>query len=104
MEITYQAPTTVEKTITVDEKDLPDLYAAIRDCFLHRVQTFGLSDPYLPFEHTVVDFLNKVGIDHKKRIEVVAFFDGLLKGSALPIGAANDTETTDSAVTDLDPK
>jgi hypothetical protein len=81
MQITYKAPTAVERTVELDESELPFLYGAIRDCFLQRLRTFGLADPYLPFEEAAIEVCRKVGVDPTNRFDVVAFFDGLLIGN-----------------------
>ena len=81
MQITYKAPTTTSRTVELDESELPSLYAAIRDCFLQRLRTFGLADPYLPFEEAAIGVCRKVGVDPTNRFDVVGFFDGLLIGS-----------------------
>jgi len=83
MQITYKAPTAIERTVELDESELPPLYAAIRDCFLQRLRTFGLADPYLPFEVAAIEVCRKVGVDPSNRFDVVAFFDGLLIGNGL---------------------
>ena len=80
MQITYKAPTAIERTVELDESELPPLYAAIRDCFLQRLRTFGLADPYLPFEEAAIEVCRKVGVDPSNRFDVVAFFDCLLLG------------------------
>ena len=80
MQITYKAPTSLERTVELDESELPVLYGAIRDCFLQRLKTFGLADPYLPFEETAIEICRKVGVDPANRFDVVGFFDGLLIG------------------------
>jgi hypothetical protein len=78
MQITYKAPTAIERTVELDESELPSLYAAIRDCFLQRLRTFGLADPYLPFEEAAIEVCRKVGVDPANRFDVVAFFEGFL--------------------------
>jgi hypothetical protein len=88
MQITYKAPTTAERTVELNESELPALYGAIRDCFLQRLKTFGLADPYLPFEEATIEVCRKVGVDPANRFDVVAFFDGLLIGN----GAENSEE------------
>jgi len=80
MQITYKAPTAIERTVELDESELPTLYGAIRDCFLQRLRTFGLADPYLPFEEATIEVCRKVGVDPANRFDVVAFFEGLLIG------------------------
>lgn len=81
MQITYKAPTTTSRTVELDESELPALYGLIRDCFLQRLRTFGLADPYLPFEEAAIEVCRKVGVDPTNRFDVVGFFDGLLIGS-----------------------
>jgi hypothetical protein len=81
MQITYKAPTAIERTVELDESELPSLYSAIRDCFLQRLRTFGLADPYLPFEEAAIEVCSKVGVDPSNRFDVVGFFEGLLLGA-----------------------
>lgn len=83
MQITYKAPTAIDRTVELDESELPVLYGAIRDCFLQRLRTFGLADPYLPFEEAAIEVCRKVGVDSTNRFDVVGFFDGLLIGNGL---------------------
>jgi hypothetical protein len=93
MQITYKAPTAIERTVELDESELPPLYAAIRDCFLQRLRTFGLADPYLPFEEAAIEFCRKVGVDPTNRFDVVAFFDYLLKAEGKPEGTGDDANS-----------
>lgn len=78
MQITYKAPTTANRTVEIDESKLPLLYSAIRDCFLQRLRTFGLADPYLPFEEAAIEVCREVGVDPTNRFDVVAFYETLL--------------------------
>lgn len=78
MQITYPSTTTTERTVELDEAELPALYSAIRDCFLQRLKSFGLANPYLPFEEATIEVCRKVGVDPSNRFDVVAFFDSLL--------------------------
>ena len=95
MQITYKAPTTSSRTVELDESELPSLYAAIRDCFLQRLRTFGLADPYLPFEEAAIEVCRRVGVDPTNRFDVVAFFDGLLIGNKPEILEEEENEEDD---------
>ena len=95
MQITYKAPTTASRTVELDESELPSLYAAIRDCFLQRLRTFGLADPYLPFEEAAIEVCRKVGVDPTNRFDVVAFFDGLLIGNGPENSDEKEEENTE---------
>lgn len=78
MKITYNAPSKVERTVELNESDFPPLYGAIRDCFLQRLKSFGLSNPFFPFEYEAIEFCRTAGVDTTNRIDVVEFFETLL--------------------------
>ena len=63
----------------VKETLLPSLYGAIVECFLHRLETFGISNPHYPFEEEISKFCEEVGVDPSNRVEVVSFFRHFLK-------------------------
>lgn len=78
MKITYNALSKAERTTELDESGLPALYGAIRDCFLQRLKTFGLSNPFFPFEYEAIEFCRKAGVDTTNRLDVISFFETLL--------------------------
>ena len=78
MKITYNALSKAERTVTLDESTLPALYGAIRDCFLQRLKTFGLSSPFFPFEYEASEFCRTAGVNTSNRLDVVEFFGALL--------------------------
>ena len=92
MQITYKAPTTASRTVELDESALPVLYGAIRGCFLQRLRTFGLADPYLTFEEAAIEVCRKVDVDPNNRFDVVAFFDCLLIGNGPENSERDDNE------------
>lgn len=80
MQITFPESTATDRTVEINESDLPTLYGAIRDCFINRMQTYGLENPFWDFETSLAGLCKRYGIDSHNRKDTVSFFQALLIG------------------------
>lgn len=82
MEITFNHPSSEERSVEVSEQDLENLRKCADACIVDRMRVIGLNTPYIGYEQLLSEMCERYGVDVGSKLAVTNFLSACLKPEA----------------------